>query len=122
MLILGWFAYIVFYICMGLISTASFWIFIIFAGYGLFKAATEGVEKALVADMAPVGLTGTAFGWFNLVSGLMLFPASLIFGWLYEAHGAIIAFGFSASCSLLALTILNFWVFNSPPEIVRKVC
>jgi len=33
-------------------------------------AATEGVEKALVADLAPPALRGTAFGWFNLTGGL----------------------------------------------------
>lgn len=116
-LLMGWSAYIIFYIAMGLMPSASIWLFIIFAGYGLFKAATEGVEKALVADLAPEGLTGTAFGWFNLISGVMLFPASFIFGWLYEAHSSLVAFSFSAGCSLLALIVLYFWVYRPPRRI-----
>lgn len=117
LLMMGWFAYIVFYITMGLLPSASLWIFVIFSGYGLFKAATEGVEKALVADLAPEGLTGTAFGWFNLISGIMLFPASFIFGWLYESSGVMTAFGFSAICSFLAFIVLYFWVFRPPRNI-----
>ena len=116
-LLMGWFSYIVFYIAMSLLTSANIWLFLIFAGYGLFKAATEGVEKALVADLAPEGLTGTAFGWFNLISGVMLFPASFIFGWLYESHSSMVAFGFSALSSLLAILVLYFWVFKSPKNI-----
>ena len=48
-------------------------------------AATEGVEKALVADLAQPEALGTAYGWFHLISGLLLLPASLLFGFLYEA-------------------------------------
>jgi MFS family permease len=117
-LLIGWSAYIIFYIAMGLLATASIWLFLIFAGYGLFKAATEGVEKALVADLAPEGLTGTAFGWFNLISGVMLFPASFIFGWLYESENAMYAFSFSAGCSFMALIVLYFWVYRTPKSSV----
>ena len=84
----------------------------LFGIYGLFKAATEGVEKALVADLAPKGMTGTAFGWFNLISGLMLLPASLIFGWLYESYSPQYAFLFSGSCAMLAFLLLAVWVFG----------
>mgnify|MGYP002655281027 CR=1 FL=1 len=84
----------------------------LFVIYGLFKAAVEGVEKALVADLAPSGMTGTAFGWFNLISGLMLFPASFIFGSLYESYSPTYAFVFSGSCALLAVLLLWRWVFR----------
>jgi MFS family permease len=86
--------------------------------YGLFKAATEGVEKALVADLAPAGLMGTAFGWFNLASGLMLLPASIIFGYLYETVGPTMAFLFSGSCSIFAAILLATWVFR--PRKIKK--
>ncbi|NUN66978.1 MFS transporter (plasmid) [Pseudanabaena biceps] len=106
---MGWLSYGLFYICLGLLSLSTpLVIFGLFAFYGIFLAATEGVEKALVADLAPTSLLGTAYGWFNLVSGLMLLPASIIFGWLYERFGATSAFGFSSSCSLIA-TFLLLW-------------
>lgn len=109
-ILIAWIAFAFFYICMGLPGLTIYQIFALFGIYGLFKAATEGVEKALVADMAPKGLAGTAFGWFNLITGLMLFPASFIFGWIYESVAPICAFMFSGSCALVAFVLMAFWV------------
>ena len=115
-ILISWIAFAFFYICMGLPGLSTYQIFILFGIYGLFKAATEGVEKALVADMAPKGLAGTAFGWFNLITGLMLFPASFIFGWIYESVAPIYAFMFSGSCALVAFILMAFWV-DSKKEV-----
>lgn len=109
-ILIAWIAFAFFYISMGLPGISIYQILGLFGIYGLFKAATEGVEKALVADMAPKGLAGTAFGWFNLVTGLMLFPASFIFGWAYEFIAPLYAFLFSGSCALAAFILMAFWV------------
>lgn len=111
-ILIAWIAFAFFYVCMGLPGTSPYQVFGLFGIYGLFKAATEGVEKALVADLAPKGLTGTAFGWFNLINGLMLLPASIIFGWIYESAGPLYAFLFSGSCATLAFLLMAFWVFK----------
>jgi MFS family permease len=113
LILIAWFAFAFFYVAMSFAGITIWMLCGLFAIYGLFKAATEGVEKALVADLAPKGMAGTAFGWFNLVTGLMLLPASLIFGWLYEAFGPQYAFLFSGSCAVLAFLLLAFWVFTS---------
>ena len=105
-LALGWIAYILFYLFMAQANSLNFTIWILFGFYGLFKAATEGVERAFIADLTKINQRGTAFGWFNLVTGLMLFPASFIFGFLYESYGVQIAFLFSAISSIIALIIL----------------
>ncbi len=111
----GWLAYGLFYLGLGLLPPASpFMLYGLFAFYGLFMAATEGVEKALVADIAPPQFRGTAFGWFNLTTGAMLLPASIMFGWVYEHVGALAAFSFSASCAALAVLGLVFWVRIRP--------
>ena len=115
-ILIAWIAFSFFYIGMGLPGLSTYQIFGLFGIYGLFKAATEGVEKALVADMAPKGLAGTAFGWFNLITGLMLFPASFIFGWIYESIAPLYAFLFSGSCALLAFILMTFWVYKKPVE------
>ena len=109
-ILIAWLAFAFFYICMGLPGVTVYEIFGLFAIYGLFKAAIEGVEKALVADMAPQGMAGTAFGWFNLITGLMLFPASFIFGWVYESIAPIYAFLFSGGCALVAFSLMAIWV------------
>jgi MFS family permease len=68
---------------------------IVFAGaalWGLHMALTQGLLSKLVADTAPAGLLGTAFGIFNLVSGVALLLASVIAGSLWSAFGASATF------------------------------
>ena len=81
----------------------------LFACYGLFMAATEGAEKALVADLVEQEMLGTAYGWFHLTSGLLLLPASLVFGWLWQAVAPLAAFALAAACALLAALLLRLW-------------
>ena len=63
---------------------------ILFAGtaiWGVHMGLTQGVLAALVAATAPADLRGTAFGLFNLVSGIALLAASALAGWLWDAFG-----------------------------------
>ena len=110
LIVSGWGVYGLFYLFLGLNGTTLWLLWPLFAFYGLFMAATEGAEKALVADLAPQELLGTAYGWFNLVAGIMLLPASLLFGWLWQTFNPETAFGFGAACALLASLLLKFWV------------
>jgi len=110
LLVGGYVAYALFYLAMGTLAGDGPWLFALFGFYGLFMAATEGVEKALVADLAPPERRGTAFGWFNLIAGIMLLPASLIFGALYQAVGPLSAFAFSAACAGVAALLLFCWL------------
>ena len=113
LIIAGWLAYGLFYLGLGLLPPGTpLALFGLFAFYGIFMAATEGVEKALVADLAPSALRGTAFGWFNLTAGLLLLPASLLFGALYQGAGALAAFGFSAACAFAAALLLPIWALR----------
>jgi MFS family permease len=109
-LLAGYLVYGAIYGLLGVIAESGWVLFMLFAGFGVFLAATEGVEKALVADLAPRGRTGTAFGWFNLTTGLLLLPASIVFGWLYESLGPSWAFGFGAACAWVAAALLARWV------------
>ena len=66
-----------------------------FAGtalWGLHMAFTQGLLAKLVADTASKELRGTAFGLFNLVSGVALLLASVIAGTLWTAFGAAATF------------------------------
>jgi MFS family permease len=65
-------------------------------------AFTQGLLSKLVADTAPADLRGTAFGIFNLVSGVALLLASVIAGWLWSAFGASATFIAGASFAALA--------------------
>lgn len=114
LIVSGWGIYGLFYLFLGLNGDALWLLWPLFAFYGLFMAATEGAEKALVADLAPRDLLGTAYGWFNLTAGIMLLPASLLFGWLWQGLSPAAAFGFGAGCAMLAAVLLKFWVAPKP--------
>lgn len=114
----GWLVYAGFYLLLGFSSHALL-LWPLFALYGLFMAATEGVEKALVADLVPSEVLGTAYGWFNMIAGILLLPASILFGWLWQQAGALVAFGFGAGCALLAALLLSKWVFAESAQLPR---
>lgn len=112
LILAGWAVYGLFYLGLGLNGFHALLLWPLFAFYGLFLAATEGAEKALVADLAPQDRLGTAYGWFNLTAGAMLLPASLIFGLIYQSSGALAAFAFSAACALAAAILLPLWALR----------
>ncbi len=66
----------------------------------------EGAGKALVTDLVPEELRGTAFGIYNFIISVSLLPASLIMGLLWKEHGTNYAFVFGAAMSLIAVIIL----------------
>jgi len=66
------------------------------AVWGLHMGLTQGLLAALVAQTAPADLRGTAFGFFNLASGVALLVASLLAGWLWDAYGPATTFIASA--------------------------
>jgi MFS family permease len=110
----GWTIYAALYLAFGLMPAKTWLLWPMFAAYGVFLAATEGAEKALVADMVPRAQAGTAFGWYNLVVGVALLPASMLFGWLWSEASPLMAFAFGSGCALGAALLLRFWVGPSP--------
>lgn len=110
LIICGWSVYAMLYLIFGLLPAQPWLLWPLSAAYGVFLAATEGVEKALVADMVPQGQAGTAFGWYNLVAGIFLLPASVLFGWVWSSFAPLWAFAFGSGCALTAALLLRFWV------------
>ena len=106
LLCVAWAAYATLFAAFGLLAQSLATTIALFVGYAIFIAATEGAEKALIAELAPKAQLGTAFGWFHLVSGLMLLPASALFGWLWTRVNPTAAFVVSATMSLLAAGLL----------------
>jgi len=74
--------------------------------WGLHMAMTQGLLAAMVAQSAPPQLRGTAFGMFNLASGVALLVASALAGLLWDRWGAPAAFMAGAAFSLVALVAL----------------
>ncbi|HRD29295.1 MAG TPA: MFS transporter [Caulobacter sp.] len=85
--------------------------------WGLHLGLTQGLLATLVADAAPAPLRATAFGLFNLATGVSLLAASVIAGLLWAALGAQATFLAGAGFTLLALT--GLLLFGRPPATVR---
>jgi MFS family permease len=68
----------------------------------------EGATKAFVADLVPPTRRGTAYGYYNGLVGLMLLPASVLAGWLWEAVSPALPFYLGAGLSFLAM--VGMWL------------
>ncbi|HWJ03670.1 MAG TPA: MFS transporter, partial [Verrucomicrobiae bacterium] len=87
-------------------NISSLWALFVF--YGFYVAFTEGVEKALLADIAPQNLKGTVIGLHATLVGVALLPASLLAGVLWDSFGAATPFYFGGGMGLLAAVGLVF--------------
>jgi MFS family permease len=109
LIIAGWLIFAAVYLAFGR-ATATWQAWALFAVYGTYFGLTEGVEKALVADLVPAEKRGAGFGWYNLAIGLGALPASVIFGAVWDRFGAARAFEMGAALSAAAAVALLFVV------------
>jgi MFS family permease len=109
LMLAGWTIYGLVYLGFALSHTgAEIWM--LFGFYGIYYALTEGVAKALVADIVPQEQRGTAYGLFNAAIGFSALPASVIAGVLWQYINPAAPFIFGAVLSLLAGFLLVTWV------------
>ncbi len=101
----GWAVYALAYLGFAQ-ATQEIHVWMLFAFYGLFYGLTEGVEKALLADIAEPSERGSAFGWYNFAIGAGALPASLVFGIVWQKFGPHFAFGLGASIAAVAALLL----------------
>lgn len=93
----------------------------LFAAYGAYHGLGAGAARALVADLVPPSLRGTAFGVYHAVVGLMSLPASLLAGLLWQGagpwHGLGPAAPFAAGAGIAAVAtvLLATTVPGTPP-------
>lgn len=106
----GWLAYALLQAFFAWAPGSFLMLLTMFVGMGLVSAATEGVEKALVADVLEPSQKASAFGWFYLASGLPLLVASVGFGTLWQQYSPSLAFTLSAVLAFTAALMLWFWV------------
>jgi MFS family permease len=109
----GWAVYGLIYLGFARV-TVGWQAWALMAVYGIYYGLTEGVAKALVADLVPAEKRGTAYGLFNAAIGLTAFPASFIAGILWQGAFGWNGFGpgapfyFGAVMALLACALLVF--------------
>jgi MFS family permease len=106
-ILMGWGAYMFAYLGFGM-AKQSYQIWLLFAFYGIYYATTEGVAKALVADLVPSRHRGKAYGIYNTSIGLVTLPASFIAGFLWDKINPQAPFFFGSLMAGVAV-ILLFW-------------
>ena len=107
-MLIGWFAYAFVYLGFGLASDPKL-IWVLYALYGVYYATSEGVARALIADIVGVGYRGRAFGLYGTVVGIAALPASFFAGFLWDRFGSQIPFYFGASMAAIAAVLLLFF-------------
>jgi MFS family permease len=76
--------------------------------WGVHMGITQGLLARMVADIAPADLRGTAYGFFNLMSGLAMLLASVVAGLLWDRFGA--SFTFYAGAAFCVVTLVGLLV------------
>ncbi|RPI31672.1 MAG: MFS transporter [Chloroflexota bacterium] len=114
-LLAGWLIYGLVYL--GFAAAEAGWqVWALYGLYGIYYAMTEGVAKALIADLVSPERRGTAYGLFNGAIGLTALPASLFAGILWQGIGGWRGFGppapfyFGAALALVAGGLLVYLV------------
>ena len=111
----GWLVYAGVYGGFALASSAASLV-PIFLVYGVYYGLTEGVEKAVVADLAPAGRRGSAFGAYHAVIGIGALAASLVFAAVWKAAGAPAAFALGAALALVSAASLFGLDLSADPD------
>ncbi|HET6512409.1 MAG TPA: MFS transporter [Candidatus Kapabacteria bacterium] len=104
-IVAGWIYYALMYAAFAF-ATESWHMWLLFTAYGLFYGLTEGVEKAYVADLVLPDKRGAAFGLYNGAVGIILLPASLIAGVLWQSFGPQAPFVFGAVIAMIGALLL----------------
>lgn len=95
--------------CFGFIFVKSYLgIIVLFAVYGLHKAAIDPVQRTLVSELSPLKYRASTLGAFQMVTGLCALPASLLAGLLWVNFGKSVPFYFSLSLTALATILMLF--------------
>ncbi|MBN1180570.1 MAG: MFS transporter, partial [Anaerolineae bacterium] len=104
-IVAGWFVYAVIYLGMALART-GWHVWALYACYGVYYGLAYGTTKAMVADIVPEHLRGTAYGTYSAVLGLLDLPASVIAGLLWRWVDPAAPFFFGAALALVAAAMM----------------
>jgi MFS family permease len=118
-LVTGFIIYAVVYFGFGT-TTGTGLIVALFALYGLYSAATDGIQKAFISDLVDKNKKGTAMGIYNALLGLTLLPASIIAGVLYDKVNSSAPFYFGAITAVLAAICMLLFILYHKKDVRTK--
>ncbi len=91
---------------------SSFYIWFVFLLYGFYASFTDGVGRAIVADLVDEDIRATAYGVYSAFTGIAFLPGSFIFGLLWDKFGPEFAFYYGSSLGLISFIIFAFLRIN----------
>ena len=125
----GWLIYALIYFGFAVAGT-GWHVWVLYAVYGAYYGLAYGTTKAMVADIVPAELRGTAYGTYNAVLGILDFPASLIAGllwsgmpsWGWNGFGPSAPFFFGGTLALAAAVLMALWSPRTGQSPAREPC
>ena len=118
LIIFGYLVYAIIYFGFGRSGSVGM-VIGLFALYGMYSAATDGVQKAMVTDLVDRDKRGTGLGIYNSLLGITLLPASLIAGVLYDRVDNSAPFYFGACMAFLAALLMLVFYTSKNRGIVK---
>lgn len=125
LIITGWLIYAAIYLGFALAHSA--WqVWLLYVAYGLYYGLAFSAANAMIADLVPQNLRGTAYGTYNAVTGILAMPSSFIAGSLWQGLGAWQGFGpsapfiFGSALALTAAVLMVFWFPKGKHENLER--
>ena len=106
---IGWTARVLLLVAFAWLPDGGMTVWLLFLGYAAALAFSEGAERALLGDFAPLEQQGTVFGLYHLLSGIMVLPGAVLFGIVWQWYGMSSAFMMAAiltSAAAISLRLL----------------
>jgi len=119
LIVAGWLIYAAVYLGFAF-ADAPGWLWLLYGAYGIYYALTDGVAKAIVADLVPSVRRGAAYGAYHAAVGLTALPASVLAGVLWQGVGAWGGLGprapflVGAGLAVGAAGLMGGWVGRAP--------
>ncbi len=110
-LLIGWLSFTLVYLGFAVITNSIF-VWLLYGFYGIYYATSEGVSRALLADIVSPDHRGRAFGIYGMTIGLTTLPSSFLAGILWDKFGPQMPFYFGAFMATIALVCLYIFSKN----------
>lgn len=103
---------------MAVLSGNMIYAYVIAAVFGLYAGIVETVQRAIIPRYVSPEVRGTAFGIYNLVIGSCFFASNVVFGFLWDSQGIVVAVVYSASIAVAAIIGMVLFVSRKYRAIV----
>ncbi|HBG92891.1 MAG TPA: MFS transporter [Nitrospiraceae bacterium] len=85
----------------------------LFLLYGVFMGLTEGIQKAYLGTIIPDKFRATGYGIFNTFTGIAIFPASVVGGWLWDKYGSHATFYYGSITAFLSAFLFILFIITA---------